>query len=352
MTDALRQEDVRHIDPQAGVLTGEGADQRVREVEPVAAETAWDGQPVADTDPTYYDRPVLKEPVWKWYVPVYFWLGGASGAAAALGAAAQVADREGLAGLVARARWVAAAGGAAGTGLLIADLGRPSRFLNMLRVFRASSPMSVGSWVLSGFEPLAGLSAVLAGSDRRGLSMAGDAAGLAAGALGAPLASYTAVLLGNTAVPVWSATRRQLPALFVSSGVTAGASLLGMLDLDPREERIVRRFGIAGKVADLLAVRAVQDAASRVERVGTVLHEGVSGALWKGSEALTAASLALSLLPGRRSRARRTVEGVLGAAGSLAMRFAVARAGAASARDPRATFHRQRAGGGAAGAPV
>ena len=345
MSEAARREDVRRIDPEAGILTGEGAQQRVREPEPVAAETAWDGQPVAHADPTYYDRPVLKEPVWKWYVPVYFWLGGASGAAASLGAAAQAADREGLAGLVTRARWVAAAGGAAGTGLLIADLGKPSRFLNMLRVFRASSPMSVGSWVLSGFEPLAGLSAVLAGSDRGALSLAGNAAGLAAGALGAPLASYTAVLLGNTAVPVWSATRRRLPALFVASGATAGASLLGMLELDEREERIVRRFGIVGKLADLAASRAVEDAASRVERVGAVLHEGVAGALWRASEALTAASLLLSLLPGRRSRARRTVEGVLGAAGSLAMRFAIARAGTESARDPRATFHQQRAGG-------
>jgi formate-dependent nitrite reductase membrane component NrfD len=352
MSDAVRRADHRHIDPEVGILTGEGAEQRVRDAEPVAAETAWDGEPVADPDPTYYDRPVLKEPVWKWYVPVYFWLGGAAGAAAALGAAAQAADREGLAGLVTRARWVAAAGGAAGTGLLIADLGRPSRFLNMLRVFRASSPMSVGSWVLSGFEPLAALSAVLAGADRPTLSLAGDAAGLAAGALGAPLASYTAVLLGNTAVPVWNATRRRLPALFVSSGVTAGASLLGMLNLDPREERIVRRFGIVGKLGDLVASRAVQDAASRVERVGAVLHEGVSGALWRASEALTAASLVLSLLPGRRSRGRRTVEGALGATGSLAMRFAVARAGAASARDPRATFHQQRADGGGAQPPV
>src|SRR5438874_11336372 len=93
-----------------------------------------DGRGRGRQDPSYYDRPVLKEPVWKWYVPAYFYVGGAAGAAATLGAAAQLADRRGLAGLIRRCRWIAAAGGAVGTGLLVVDLGRPERFLNMLRV--------------------------------------------------------------------------------------------------------------------------------------------------------------------------------------------------------------------------
>ena len=320
----------------------------MRDAEPSAEPDVWREDPAADpSDPTYYDRPVLKEPVWISAVPAYFWVGGAAGAAATLGAVAQVAGRDGLDGLVRRARWVAAAGCAAGSGLLVVDLGRPSRFANMLRVFRPSSPMSVGSWVLAGITPLAAASAVGGGLGGVAGAAAG-AAGLGAGLLGVPLAGYTAVLLTNSAVPVWQATRRSLPALFVSSGVSTAAGLLGMLDLDEREERVVRRFGAAGRVADLVAAKAVEHEADRVPEVGLALHEGVPGALWKASEALTAASLALSLLPGNRSRTWRVVEGALGAAGSLAMRFAVFHAGKASARAPRATFHQQRAGHGGA----
>ncbi|HXJ62383.1 MAG TPA: NrfD/PsrC family molybdoenzyme membrane anchor subunit [Actinomycetota bacterium] len=341
------RDDRRHIDLERGVLEGEGSQQRVRDVEHPAPQEVWTSEPTAEPgDPTYYERPVLKEPVWISAVPTYFWVGGAAGAAAVLGAAAQVVDRDGLAGLVRRARWMSTVGAGVGGTLLVVDLGKPSRFLNMLRVFRPSSPMSVGSWVLAGFTPLAGAAAV---TNRSGgvMGLAGDGAGLAAGALGMPLAGYTAVLLSNTAVPVWQGTLRSLPALFMSSGVTAAASLLCMLELTEREERAVRRFGIAGKVADLVASKGVEHEADRVESVGRPLHEGLSGTLWKASEALTAASLALSLLPGRRSRARRVVEGTLGAAGSLAMRFAVFHAGKASSRDPRATFHQQRAGLGA-----
>jgi hypothetical protein len=127
---------------------------------------------------TYYGRPVLKQPTWIWTVPAYFWFGGAAGTSLVLGAVAQVRDREGLAGLVGACRWIGAAGGALGTVALIVDLGRPERFLNMLRVFRPSSPMSVGSWILAGIAPLAAGSAML--SRTRGvLRWAGDAAGLA-----------------------------------------------------------------------------------------------------------------------------------------------------------------------------
>ena len=99
---------------------------------------------------TYYDLPVLKEPVWIWAVPTYFAVGGAAGAALVLGAAAQLVDRDGLADLIRWSRRIGAAGSAVGAALLVVDLGRPGRFLNMLRVFRPTSPLNLGSWVLAG----------------------------------------------------------------------------------------------------------------------------------------------------------------------------------------------------------
>jgi formate-dependent nitrite reductase membrane component NrfD len=284
--------------------------------------------------------------VWIWAVPAYFFSGGTAGAAALLGAVAQLDDGPELRPLVRRCRWVGAVAGAVGTGLLIHDLGRPERFLNMLRVFRPTSPMSVGSWVLAAEGPATAASAVLSGATGS-LGRIGDVAGLAAGALGVPQAGYTAVLVSNTAIPVWQATRRSLPALFMASAAAGAASVLDLFPMSAREARVVRRFGTFGRVAELVAGLAVERDADRVERVGRPFHEGLSGSLWKAAKALTATSLALSLAAGK-SRGGRTAAGLLGIAGSIAVRFAVFHSGKASARDPRATFHQQRAGHGGA----
>lgn len=343
--------DGRNIDPEVGILEGEGSQQVVpsdrASVEGAVPYSVWALEPTRRRDDaTYYDRPVIKEPVWIWAVPAYFYVGGAAGAAAVLGAVAQTADRKGFAGLVKRCRWIAAAGTATGTALLIYDLGRPARFLNMLRVFRPTSPLNVGSWILAAAGPLAAGSAVLA--DRNGrLRRLGDIAGAGAGLLGGPLAGYTGVLLSNTAVPVWQAPRRTLPVLFVSSAASSAASLLDLTHLDEREHRVAERFGAVAKVVDLAATVAVEREAARVERVSRPLREGLSGALWKAAKMSTAASLVLSVLPGT-SRGKRIASALLGTGGALALRFAVWHAGTVSARDPRATFHMQRGGHGAA----
>lgn len=343
--------DGRHIDPSLGTLCGEASAQRA--IEPSfplsprerggGGEGPWRDLPSRSfegDEPTYYDQPMLKEPVWIWAVPAYFYVGGTAGAAAVLGAAAQAVDGAGLHGLVRTCRWIAAVGAAAGSALLVYDLGRPERFLHMLRVFRPTSPMSVGSWVLAAAASCSMGSALLA--DRRGaLRKVGDAAGHSAAVLGMPLAGYTAVLLANTAVPVWKAARRSLPPLFIASSASGLASLLGLAPLTGRERKVVHRFGAVGKVADLAAMAAVEREAGRVETARRPLREGLSGALWKAARGLTAASLAASLLPGG-SPAKRAAVALLGTAGALALRFAVFHAGRASARDPRATVRQQR----------
>jgi formate-dependent nitrite reductase membrane component NrfD len=243
-------------------------------------------------------------------------------------------------------RWIAAAGGAAGTALLIYDLGRPARFLNMLRVIRPSSPMNMGSWILSSMAPLAAGSALL--SEAGGaLGGVGDVAAMGAGVLGGPLAGYTAVLISNTAVPVWQGTRRSSPFAFMASAMTAAAGLLQLMRLSDREERIVRRFSIAGAVAELAAERALQREAGAVEQVARSLHEGISGHMLRAATVLSGASLLLNLLPGR-GRSKSVAAGVTGTLGSLAFKWGLFEAGKASARDPRATFHQQRAGRGGA----
>src|SRR5947208_11215073 len=106
--------------------------------------------PVASPETGYYGIPLLKEPAWTWEIPLYFFVGGAAGAAAVVGAIASYtgADRR----LVRDARWIAAAGSVLSPALLISDLGRPERFLNMMRVFKPQSAMSMGVWTLVGFS--------------------------------------------------------------------------------------------------------------------------------------------------------------------------------------------------------
>jgi formate-dependent nitrite reductase membrane component NrfD len=340
----------RFIDPRLGSLEGEGAQQIATE-KPEAFHV-WASAPSAIRHPgdsTYYELPAIKEPVWIWAVPAYFFVGGAAGAAGALGSVAQAIDPSGLRNLILNCRRIEAAGTAAGTVLLIVDLGRPERFLNMLRVFRPTSPLSVGSWILAAATPLAATSLMFERANGL-LRRLGNAAGIAAGLLGVPLAGYTAVLLSNTAVPLWANVRRTLPALFVSSATSSATSLLGFADLNAVERKIVDRVEIAATAAELLSTLAVERDANRVEEVGRPLKEGISGRLWSASTVCGVASLALSLTPGRagRAKATRLASSVLGTVGSAAMRFAIFYAGKASSRSPRATFHAQRAGFGAA----
>ncbi|HWE26656.1 MAG TPA: NrfD/PsrC family molybdoenzyme membrane anchor subunit [Polyangia bacterium] len=291
--------------------------------------------------PSYYGLPLLKEPVWKPVVPLYFWIGGAAGAASTLSAMARLVGGRALDPLARRARLVGAVGDLIGAGLLTYDLGRPARFLNMLRVFNPRSPMSIGSWVLAS-SGAANTGALLL-QDRRGfLGALGDLAGAIGGLIGMPLAGYTGVLLANTAVPLWNLGRRSLPLLFMASGVATAGSLLTVTATSDRERAAAERYAIAGKIGELAATAALHyDVRRESPRAARPLTRGTSGALLTTATALTAASLLSSLVPGRsRSKLRNTA--LLGALGSLLLRFAIHHAGKSSARDPQASFASQR----------
>jgi formate-dependent nitrite reductase membrane component NrfD len=336
--------DGRDIDLKFAELIGEAAGQAIRvpEEHTKALAGVWENLPLPDPqDPTYYDRPLIKEPVWKPYIPLYYFIGGAAGASLALGAAAQLHGSRDLDRLIRRCHWIGIIGSSIGGGLLILDLGRPERFLFMLRVFRPTSPMNMGAWILA-IAPTAAVTAGLFLRRSGPLALLGEVAGYSSGVFGLGLATYTGVLLANSAVPVWQASRKTLPVLFGASGVAAAASFFDLLYEDPQGARITRAYGIIGRTAELAAAYVMERQAAEVPRVARPLRNGLSGALWRTATVLTAASLVTLLIPGQ-SRKKRLIAGVLGCAGSLAMRFAVERAGMASARDPKASFHQQRA---------
>src|SRR5437588_3986490 len=171
---------------------------------------------------TYYDRPVLKKPVWKWYIPAYFFTGGMAGAASTLGFAARLRGNDRLAR---RAGLVSLAGIAVSPVFLIVDLGRPGRFYNMLRVAKPTSPMSMGTWLISLFGPMSGAAAF---ADATGLfPTLGALCEALAAILGPGVSTYTAVLTSDTAIPAWHEAWRELPVVFAggSAATLAGVAL-------------------------------------------------------------------------------------------------------------------------------
>lgn len=355
LRDAQVSRDGRDIDPRVGALLGEAAGQRVRDRERMprgeeeriapAPETA----PWAEEGPSYYGLPVLKAPVWGWEIPAYFFAGGLAGASAVLGAVATAAGGRGTGTLVRRCRLVAAGGAALSAALLVKDLGRPARFLAMLRVFRPTSPMNMGTWILSAFGACAGLAALPAfAPGARALAPAANAAAYGAAVLGLPLVGYTGVLIANTAVPVWQQTRNTLPVLFAFSGAVSAGGLLDLWRTPGAGGEMAHRFGLVAKGGELALSNALHHEARVVPRVERALRTGRGGALLTAARTLLAASALLDLLPGRGPSLRRATSGALALAGTLALRFGVVAAGRSSARDPHATFEMQRAGRGAA----
>lgn len=273
-------------------------------------------------DGGYYGRPVLKEPVWKPAVAVYFWLGGLAGISALLGFGARLAGNQRLARTSILTSFAALMGCPP---LLVVDLGRPERFVNMLRVLKPTSPMSVGSWVLTGFGGAAGaaaLSEVL--PVPRPLARLAE---LAAGVLGLPLVTYTAVLVSDTSVPVWHEARHHLPFVFAgSAAASAGAAAAALTPSD--RSRPARVLAIFGSVVELTAVALMER--SLGEHAGHY-HRGPAAGAARAARALTGVGAGLMAAGGRR-RPLAAVAGALILGGSLAERFAVLRAGPASAR--------------------
>jgi hypothetical protein len=277
---------------------------------------------------SYYGRQIIKTPTWKTPdVPLYLFLGGLSGASALLAEGAAASGRPALERV---ARTAAAGGAAAGTVALVHDLGRPERFLNMMRVFKVTSPLSVGSFILAPFSALSG--AALASNVTGRLPRLGRLAGLGAAALGPPLATYTAALVSSTAVPAWHEAHRELPFVFAGSGATAAGGL-AMIATPRAQSGPARRMAVAGAAIELTAAERLT---RRLGMLAEPYERGRPGRLMKTARALTAASAAVSLLGGR-SRAVSVVAGASYVTASLLTRFGVFEAGLASAKDPKYT---------------
>ena len=294
--------------------------------------------PEASPENGYYQIPLLKEPPWKWDIPLYFFVGGAAGAAAVIGAIADYtgADRR----LVRHARWIAAAGSVISPALLVSDLGRPERFLAMLRVFKPQSPMSVGVWTLMGFSTGAAAAAFAEFLRMRYgpsvpvsvLENAGQAASLA---FGLPFSNYTGVLIGATAVPVWNRNAGDLPLHFAASGLGAAVGLLELMG-HPKN-RALQSLGLGAAIFEIWEGMRIE---SRAHSALNPLKQGASGWITQTGGVLSGpipmALRAMSILSSRRrASSLRRWAAISSVAGSLITRIAWVYAGRVSARNWR-----------------
>lgn len=267
----------------------------------------------------YYSLPLLKPPVWTWEVPLYFFVGGAAGGAAVIGLAAQLTGADPK--LVRDARWIAMTGANLSAPLLIADLGRPERFLNMLRVFKPRSPMSVGAWTLAAFGGAATAAALAPWKPVRTLASFGSAAS------GLVLATYTGVLLGVTSIPVWSEHARVLPLHFAASGLASAASLL---ELAGHNERAIHAIALASAAIETATGFVVETRGGDVSRP---LRTGPTGITTRIGGFLSGPlPLALRLIGGRKARKAAAASALIG---SVLTRIAWVEAGRESAKKSR-----------------
>jgi DMSO reductase anchor subunit len=285
---------------------------------------------------SYYGRPILKPPTWEARdIAGYLFLGGLAGASSLLAAGGDRTERPALA----RSTKITALGAISLSALaLVHDLGRPSRFVNMLRVFKPTSPMSMGSWLLAAYAPAAGVAALADVTGRApGL---GRGATVGAAVLGPAVAAYTSVLIADTAVPAWHDTRHELPFLFVGSAASAAAGA-AMITAPHREQGPARRLAALGSALEVAAESRLARA-DRVERRS--YGDGHAAALLKTGRALAIAGGAVSATLGRRSAWASRLAGLALVAGSAATRFGIFEAGVASAADPQQVVEPQRRG--------
>ena len=286
-------------------------------------------------DHGYYGEPIINPPVWEEReIAGYLFTGGLAGASSLVAAGAQLTGRPQLA---ARAKLCAT--GAIGVSLaaLIKDLGRPARFINMMRVFKPSSPMSVGTWILAGYAPLNVAATASAVTGR--LPRLGRAAALGAASLAPAVATYTAALIADTAVPAWHEGRRELPFVFAGSAASAAGGA-GLIAAPLAQQEPARRMALAGATLEIVAEQLLE---RRLGMIGETFHGGTAGERLRRAKLLTVGGIAAASRLAPRSRIASAAAGAALVTASALTRFGIFAAGMASAQDPRYTVEPQRA---------
>jgi hypothetical protein len=287
----------------------------------------------------YYNLPVLKPPTWTWEVPLYFFVGGIAGMSSLIAFVGHLFHADPR--MIRVVLWIPLIGAGLCPALLISDLGRPLRFLNMLRVFKWRSAMSMGSWILSAFGGAAFLALaineiILYGIHIPFLLPLQWLAEFGAAVTGLLLASYTGVLIGATAIPVWHKNRLLLPGHFLTSGLGGSAAILELFGFLVPATQIL---GFATTTIETLIGVILE---LRHGRIHAPLHEGKSGWTMRIAGTLEGPIALIIRILWHGSANGRHAAAICFLVGSVSSRYAWIWAGRASAHDPQALFEDQR----------
>jgi len=297
---------------------------------------------------TYYGQPVIKPSPYGQLIASYLFLGGIAGASQII---ATVADWSADNRFITRAgRYLSFGGILAGPPFLIADLRTPERWYNMLRIFRRTSPMSIGSWTLTAFGGLSGLTALLqflADRGRRPIyRRAARAVALPATAAGAVVATYTGTLLGSTSTPLWARASRFLPMLFgISAAATSTAALTlaaHTSDVSPTTARRLEKLAAITAGMELLASAALDRHWERA-KVASPLNEQPTALAYRAGYkglgiAVPLVVHGVTVATGRRSRRWSILAAAATLIGGYFLRSVMVHAGKDSARRPEDYF--------------
>src|SRR5213079_3692098 len=333
MPDEHRLDELREQARNKGVVAGRGVDIAGGPIPRKLATASPSGG-----RPGYYGEPVVRPPVWTWEIPVYFFVGGLAGMAAVIALIGLIFHQGDL---TRTATWIAAIGAILSPILLILDLGRPRLFLNMLRVFKPQSAMSMGAWILTGFGAcvIPGLIALelhvlhtFTGAMDQFLRIAAALFIFGSAFFGMLLATYTGVLIGATAIPAWFLHRVLLPIHFGIAGLGSASALLELLG-----HRIAPLNAIGFFAAAIESVLLVWLTIGKHGAADRAIHEHSSGWLIRIGELLSG-PLALIL----RLFGLVPFAAIAFLVGALVSRFGWIAVGRVSGADPEAVFASQR----------
>ena len=310
--------------------------ERTARVEAPGIRPAGAPFPLASSETGYHGIPLLKEPPWTWQIPLYFFAGGAAGSAAVIGWAARWVGKD--LEIASDCRIITAAGTALSTALLISDLGRPARFLAMMRIFKPQSPMSIGAWTLAVFGTASAAAAFAERWQHRdgfvSLASAGNVAEAISALAGLPFSNYTGVLIGASVIPVWNENVRTLPLHFGMSGLSSAVSILELMG---HENRALNSLGIGASAIESMEGISIE---TQNKPALEPLQRGNSGMVTRLGGLLSgpvplALRVAAVFAKKRQARQLRKLAAISSIAGSLLTRVAWVHAGHVSARDWR-----------------
>lgn len=327
--------------------------------------TGYTPDPVAEEqEATYYDYPALKAPTWRWEIIWYFFLGGLTSGCYVIATIAALFGSKEDRVITRTGYYLSLLTLLLCPLLLIKDLGRPERFLNMLRIFKFKSPMSMGTWALVCFSFFSGTAGVIQAARDGILGKWWGARALAAlpqtlialpGTLvGVFLGGYTGVLLASTSIPLWSRSKL-LGSIFVFSATSTSAALLSLvLRIVGAPARVLLKLeklewaAMSLEIFDLLAfLRGSGRAARPLVGVGPNEHGRTFWRFMFGGGLVLPWLLQTFGLLGRRSRSAKPTKGpntggiiisLLVLIGGYFLRRTLIEAGHSSSHDARATL--------------